>query len=193
MKNPSSYQQAYKDYDESFRNKVVKSKRNNLTLELEIFPQKNDIVRSYELYDRSMDIFGSASVPYEFFEQLCLLSYSALFLVKKDAQVVAFTLMLGNLSFFAASSEEGKKFHANNFLYDALYHYFENEKIFLGLASSPGLFAFKKKSGAIPVPAYCTRFDPLMSFSNFFKNKRFFGCCVRKLPKTFTLSYVLPY
>lgn len=193
VKYPSSYEQTYKTYDESFRNHVVRAQKKGLSCFIEKSPKEIDVMKAYELYDKRMELFGSLSVSYEFFQQLCLLSYSTLFFVKKDGNTVAFTLMLGNVLFFIASNNFGNKLYANNFLYDSLYQYFENEKIFLGLASAPGLFAFKKKSGAIPVPSYATQIDWIMKLSNFPRIRKWLGYFVRKLPKKFTLSYILPY
>ena len=188
------YEETIKSYHQSFRNQVRKAIKNNLIAAVYNTPGLELIKTCYRIYDENIKRLNSLSFPYEFFYDLCKLSYAQLYVVKNDQAIVSFGLLLGNFLYLQASTKKGRDLCANNLLYDTIYRNFENRILFLGTSiSNSGHFRFKINSGAKPLPAAPTKLDLIRYLGRFkiLRNNKFFGFIARKIDSKEILKYIL--
>ena len=195
LKLPESYQAACNKYSKNFRNAVNKSKKNHLILEIIDKPSIELLNNCYRIYQENMNFLRTFSFSSEFFQKLCGLSYSRLWLIKKDNQIISFALMLGNLMFIQSSNHLGKENCANNFLYDSLLKKMENNYIFFGVASknNSGLFKFKLDAGLDTWLANETQFDIFQHLPVFFRDNFIAWYFLKFINKDKIIKYCLPY
>lgn len=195
LKHPESYQESYNKYTKNFRNAVNKSKKQALILEIISDPSIEMINSCYAIYQKNMDILKTFSFSREFFQKVCRLSYSRLWVVRKNDQTVSFALMLSNLMFIQSSNHLGKEICANNFLYDSLLKEMAHNYIFFGIASknNSGLFKFKVDAGFDVWSAAETKFDIFQHIPSFLRNNFIAWFFLKFINKDKLIKYCLPY
>ena len=189
------YEQTLKQYHKHFRNQLRKSLKNKDLQVKDIVNNKLNYIDScYSLYCENMKALNTFSFPYDFFCNLCKLSYSRLIIIQHKHKIISFGLLLGNVLFIQSSNLEGHKMCANNLLYDYIYKLYENKIIFMGTSfPNSGQYRFKINSGATPIPIKSQEFSLFLYLPTYFRNNLIIGFLLRQINNRKMLPYFLPY